>query len=260
MYKWNAQEYAKSSSAQQQWAMELIAKLHLKGTERVLDVGCGDGKITAALAKQLPDGSVVGIDNSKEMINFSQKTFPKSEYPNLSFKVMDASALTFRHEFDIVFSGSVLHWIADHRPVLSGIKRSLKPGGRILLQMGGKGNAAEIFDSMGDPRNSVKWGKYFENFPAPWNFYGPEEYKPWLAEAGFKKTRVELVPKDMVQKGREGLAGWVRTTWLPYIARVPETMREEFIDEVVGKYLKTHPLDKEGNAHVGMARLEVEAE
>ncbi|HVN67733.1 MAG TPA: methyltransferase domain-containing protein [Candidatus Sulfotelmatobacter sp.] len=260
MYKWNAQEYAKSSFAQELWATGLIAKLHLKGNERILDIGCGDGRITAAIAEQVPNGSVVGIDSSAEMIDFSRSNFPATAHPNLSFELMDASALTFNGEFDVVFSSSVLHWVTDHQPVLAGIKRSLKPGGRILLQMGGKGNAAEMFASFEALRKAGKWDKYFANFSAPWNFCGPDEYKRWLAAAGFKNVRAELVPKDMAQKGKDGLAGWVRTTWLPYVQRLPDTLREEFVNELVGEYLACHPLDKEGNAHLKMVRLEVEAE
>jgi trans-aconitate 2-methyltransferase len=260
MYKWNAQEYAKNSSAQKQWAMGLLTKLHLKGRERVLDIGCGDGKITAVIAAQVPNGSVVGIDSSAEMIGFSKNNFPTASHPNLSFELMDASALTFDGEFDLVFSSSVLHWVADHRPVLSGIKRGLKPGGRVILQMGGRGNAAEMFTSFESLSKTGKWSKYFANFSAPWNFYGPEEYRGWVAAAGFSKVRVELVTKDMVQKGKKGLAGWVRTTWLPYIHTLPETLREEFVNELVGKYIESHPLDNEGNVHMKMVRLEVEAE
>ena len=83
--------------------------------------------------------------------------------------------------------------------------------------------------------------------------------KALLREAGLKPVRVELLPKDMQQAGRAGLAGWVRTTWLPYTQRVPEPLREQFILELVDSYLDRHPLDIHGFAHVPMVRLEVEA-
>ena len=72
--------------------------------------------------------------------------------------------------------------------------------------------------------------------------------------------RVDLVAKDMVQRGREGLISWVKATWLPYTERVPEDLQTDFICEVVDRYIRHHPLDEEGNVHVGMVRLEVEAE
>ncbi len=71
--------------------------------------------------------------------------------------------------------------------------------------------------------------------------------------------RVDLVPKDMIHAGKEGLASWIRTTWMPYIHRVPESRREELIEEFLQEYLNQHPLDSQGNSHVKMVRLEVEA-
>jgi trans-aconitate methyltransferase len=260
VYKWDAEDYHKSSSEQQKWAQELILKLGLKGSERVLDIGCGDGKVTAELAKRLSSGSVLGIDNSEEQIRFAQKNFPSKKFPNISFKIMDARNLNFNGEFDVVFSNATLHWVTDHLPVLKGIKKSLKPSGKVLLQMGGRGNAAKIVEVMVTMMKSKKWRGYFTNFTFPYGFYGPEEYKDWLEQAGLKAKRVELIPKDMAQKGKEGLSAWIRTTWLPYTQRVPEGLREEFIGEVADKYVENHPLDKDGYVHVPMMRLEVEAE
>jgi trans-aconitate 2-methyltransferase len=93
--KWNAADYAANSAAQQIWARELIAQLHLRGDERIIDVGCGDGKVTAELARAVPKGSVTGIDASPEMIRFARKTFPPGKHPNLKFQVMDAREITF---------------------------------------------------------------------------------------------------------------------------------------------------------------------
>ena len=93
--EWNAAEYAANSAVQQTWARELIAQLHLRGNEHVLDVGCGDGKVTAEIAHTVPSGSVVGIDASLPMIKFAQKTFPAEKNPNLEFHVMDARKISF---------------------------------------------------------------------------------------------------------------------------------------------------------------------
>jgi trans-aconitate methyltransferase len=146
VFKWNAQDYHKNSAEQQKWAGELILKLDLTGNERVLDIGCGDGKVTAEIAKRLPDGSVLGIDSSEEMIHFARKNFPSEKFANLAFEVMDARNLSFNGEFDVVFSNAGLYWVIDHLPVLAGIKKSLKSSGRVLLQMGGRGNAAAMLE------------------------------------------------------------------------------------------------------------------
>ena len=136
-YAWDAKDYAKNSQNQYQWAKELIPKLKLKGNEALLDIGCGDGKITAELAKYLPNGRVVGIDSSAQMIKLAQNTFPKLDCPNLSFQVMETRKLIFKNEFDIIFSNAALHWIVDQKAVLEGSKKP-KNGWKIAFSNGGK--------------------------------------------------------------------------------------------------------------------------
>ncbi len=89
--------------------------------------------------------------------------------------------------------------------------------------------------------------------------YGVDDYQQWLTQAGFKPRRVELIPKDMKHKGKNGFAGWIRSTWLPYLTRIPGQMKEEFIMAIWDVYLVGHPPDEEGLVHVDMVRLEVEA-
>jgi len=258
-YQWDARDYRESSSAQMQWARELLGKLQLRGNERVLDIGCGDGKITAEIAKRLSTGSILGIDSSEEMINFSKENFPQDEYRNLDFKLADAQKLPFDSEFDIIFSNATLHWVLDHVNVLQGIKKSLKPGGRILLQMGGRGNASALFTVLDSVLVKYRWGKFFREFSFPYGFYGVDDYRMWLKQAGLKEKRIELIPKDMTQKGKGGLASWIRTTWLPYTQRVSEALQDDFIQEIVDRYTDNFPPDSEGLIHVSMMRLEVEA-
>ncbi len=258
-YSWDAADYAKHSGAQQEWARELISKLKLHGYESVLDIGCGDGKITAEIARQLPDGKILGVDNSKDMIELAGKKFMPGKHPNLSFELADARQLPFRKEFDIIFSNAALHWIKDHRPVISGIKNSLKPKGRILLQMGGKGNAESIISLLEAIIAEKEWNQYFTGFEFPYGFHDPETYALWLKEAGLKPIRVDLIPKEMSYKNTDGLAGWIRTTWLPYTNRVPVHLRAELINQLVDKYLEKYPLDNKGRICVNMIRLEVEA-
>jgi trans-aconitate methyltransferase len=249
MSTWNAQDYHQHSSEQQRWARELIAKLSLRACERILDIGCGDGKITAEIARQLPEGSAVGIDNSDDMIRFANANFPPESYPNLRFRLLDASRLDFSSEFDVIFSNACLHWIFDHRPVLHGIARALKPGGKSLLQMGGAGNAADILAIIEDLRKVDPWGPYLRTVTFRYGFHHPDDYHRWLIEAGLEPLRVQLIPKDMIHPGPAGLAGWIRTTWHPYTHAIPEPLRQSFIDEIVRRYLARYPLDSQGNVH-----------
>ncbi|MEI8195674.1 MAG: methyltransferase domain-containing protein [Phycisphaerae bacterium] len=259
MTQWNPQDYHQHSSQQQQWAREQLSRLALRGNEAVLDIGCGDGKITAQIARAVTRGQAVGIDTSADMITFAQRVFPASIFPNLRFQLGDAQTLDFNAEFDCVVSFACLHWVSDHSPVLAGIVRSLRPGGRTMLQFGGKGNAAKMLEAVMEITQRPKWADYFVGALLPWGFYSPEQYRPWLAEAGLQATRVELVPKDMVHHGPNGLAAWLRTTWMPVVQRVPVELQQEFLGEVVVKYLKTHPADASGMVHLNMMRMEVEA-
>lgn len=258
MYKWDAEDYQKSSSEQQKWARELIAKLQLEGDERVLDIGCGDGKVTAEIAFHVKNGSVLGIDSSPEMIELAQKTFSNEKYPYLSFQIKDARELDFEEEFDLI-SNAALHWIKDQLPILESIQRSLKPGGRLLVQMGGRGNGQEVLKVADSIINEEKWRSYFKDFEFPFGFYGPDEYREWLKKADLTVVRVELLPKIMVQQGIEGFKSWIRTTWLPYTQRVPEKLQKDFVDEIAYGYLEKHPLDSDGLVHLDMVRLEIEA-
>jgi len=260
MHKWDAQDYQKNSSIQLKWGRELINKLKLQGNEHVLDIGCGDGKVTAEIAAAVSAGSVTGIDNSPEMISLACKTFPTAQYANLRFMQMDACKLGFSSEYDIVFSNAVLHWVKDHRSVLKGISRSLKKPGRILLQMGGRGNVAGMMDIMNAMIRKPGWAAYFKGFSNPFSFNSPEEYSKWLVEAGLQPLRVELIGKDLAQPGKEGLTSWFRTTWHPFFHRVPGPQQQAFIDEAVDSYILSHPADADGMLHVAAVRLEVEAE
>jgi len=258
-YTWDAEDYASHSTAQFTWAREMIGKLNLRGSESVLDIGCGDGKVTAMIASFLAGGSVTGIDSSAPMIALAQKTFPQSLYPGISFVRADASMIAYKNQFDLVFSNAALHWIGDQASVLRGVKAALKPSGRIFFQMGGRGNAEDILAIANRCITEKRWQSYFTGFVFPYHFFSPEEYAIFLKEAGLVQKRLELIHKDMTQLGREGFAGWIRTTWLPFTDRIPEQKRDLFIAELIDAYLREFPLDKEGLVHTKMVRLEVEA-
>ena len=257
--KWNAADYAANSSVQQSWARELIAKLNLRGYEHILDVGCGDGKVTAELARAVPRGGVTGMDASAEMIRIARKAFPASEISNLKFQITDAREIGSKTKFDLVFSNAALHWVDDHEAILHGAASVLKNGGRLIVSCGGKGNAHDVFLALRPEMRLKRWCKYFRKMPLPYFFYAPSDYEKWLPKFGFKINALKLAPKDATYDGAEGLATWLRTTWIPFVQRVPENFREEFIAAVTQRYVAKHPPDAENKVHVRMVRLEIEA-
>jgi trans-aconitate methyltransferase len=257
--KWNAADYAANSVVQQTWARELITKLNLRGDEHILDVGCGDGKVSAEIAQAVPRGSVVGVDASPQMIKFACASFPTAKIPNLKFRVMDARKIRFGRQFDLVFSNAALHWVDDHQAFLRGVAACLRPGGRLVVSCGGKGNAQDVFVELRPEMRLKHWREFFRKLEKPYFFHSPEVYEKWLPQFGFKTIDVRLAPKDAVYAGRDNFTAWLRTTWLPYVQRVPEDLREEFISAVAARYLAKHPPDAEGHVHVRMVRLEIDA-
>lgn len=260
--KWNAADYAANSVVQQTWARELIARLGLRGNERILDIGCGDGKVTAEIAREIPNGSVTGSDASAEMIAFAKKIFPAKKNPNLKFTICDARRISprkFADEFDVVFSNAALHWVDDHEKFLRGAGSVLKSGGRLVVSCGGKGNAHNVFLALRPEMRLARWKSFFRKMPMPYFFYVPGDYEKWLPKYGFKIRSLELAPKDATYDGVNGFATWLRTTWIPYVQRVPENLREEFIAAATQRYIAKHPPDAIGKVHVRMVRLEIDA-
>jgi trans-aconitate methyltransferase len=256
---WNPADYAANSVVQQAWARELISRMKLRGDEHLLDVGCGDGKVTAEIAHAVPRGSAIGVDASPQMIGFAQTTFPAKKFTNLEFHAMDARKIKFDRPFDLVFSNAALHWVDDHQAILRGMASVLKPGGRLIVSCGGKGNAQDVFVALRPELRLKRWRAFFRRMPKPYFFYSPADYEKWLPKYGFNIHTLKLVPKDATYDGLDGFAAWLRTTWLPYTQRVPESFREEFIAAVTNRYVAHHPPDDAGRVHVRMVRLEIDA-
>jgi trans-aconitate 2-methyltransferase len=252
----NSVLYAQNFEARQSWARELLHEVKLQGNEAILDVGCGDGKITADFAKTLPASRVVGIDNSAEMVECAARTYPRSIYPNLCFEQVDARSLYFQEEFDFCFSNSAIHWVEDHQAFLRGASQVLRSGGRLVVSCSGKGNASEVLRIFAELMMLDIWKEYFYGFKNIYSFYRDQDYTVWLAETKFKVEQLRLAPKDMTYQGRTDLGNWIRTAWMTFTHRIPIEQREDFIDHFLDKYLEAHPLDQWGYAHVAMVRLE----
>jgi trans-aconitate 2-methyltransferase len=261
--KWDAADYYEHSYPQFVLASGLLERLRLNGDERVLDIGCGDGKMTAKLAARVPDGSVLGIDASPNMIRFARTMFSEPAHPNLSFRFGDAARLTFRHEFDVVVAFASLHWIGDLAAALQGIKRSLAPGGRFAAQLVAKRHAAAAIKSpLYLARKEVierpAWSLYFGGFEQR-RAYSADECKTLLNDAGFALRRFGFITEQVVHPSAASLKGYARSTWHRYTDRIPAQERDAFLGEVVQRCIELSPLDSSGQIRVHVHMLEFEA-
>src|SRR5262249_35286620 len=139
--KWDPALYEDKHAFVWRHGASLVELLAPQPGEHVLDLGCGTGHLTAAIAKA--GACVVGIDQSPEMIAQARK-----HYPNLRFESGDARRLAFAEEFDALFSNAVLHWISEAELVVQSVARALKPGGRFVAEFGGKGNVRAIITGL----------------------------------------------------------------------------------------------------------------
>lgn len=235
--EWQAEEYALISGLQSAMAAEVLALVHLKGNERVLDVGCGDGKITAKIAAQVPQGAVVGVDPSTEMIAYASKHFGSPEYPNLGFQVADARSLTFHDKFDLVISFNALHWIPDQDSALSAIASALKSSGTAQLRLVSKGERKSLEETIEDTRLSTKWAGYFPDFSNPYLHLAPEQYTAAAERNGLEVVRIHTELKTWDFKTRAGFEKFGSVTFAAWTRMLPDDRKIEFISDVLDRYL-----------------------
>ena len=210
MAEWNAPEYSRINSLQEWMADEQLKHVELAGSERVLDVGCGDGKVTAKIAARLPQGSIVGVDPSHSMIAYATEHYGPPHAANSRFQVGDARLLGFAAEFDLVVSFNALHWVLDQQAALSSIRAALKPGGRALLRMVSKGDRQSIEAVVDETRGEPRWASCFGGFRAPFVHFTPEEYRGLATKCGLavekSKWRTEPGTSRRGMRSRRGAA------------------------------------------------------
>jgi trans-aconitate methyltransferase len=237
MTEWNASEYHRLSALQDTMGAEVLSVLTLKGSERVLDIGCGNGKTTAAIAERLPQGSVLGVDASADMIAFAKEHWSAS-HPNLRFAVADARRLAFKSEFDLVVSFNALHWISDQALPLQGIHRALKPEGKAQLRLVIKGERTCIEDVVDDTRKSPRWAGYFDGFRDPFLHLTPEQYGALAEKQRFRVVSISRSDKAWDFGSRDAFLARMKVTMIEWVQRVPEADRVTFINEVLDRYEK----------------------
>ena len=236
MTEWNAADYSRHSSLQEAMAQEVLALLDLKDSKRILDVGCGDGKITAKIADRSPRGSVVGVDPSRDMIAFAQSHFDPATRPNLRFEIADARSLPFKHEFDLVVSFNALHWIPEQDAALASIHSALISDGRAQLRLVVAGARKSLEYVVEETRQTSKWSAYFQDFHDPYLRLTSDEYAALAKRNAFRVLGVETRDHAWDFGSRAAFAAFSAVGCVEWTRRLPEAKRPEFINDVLDRY------------------------
>lgn len=239
-HEFDGNKYKAASAHQKEWGAKLIRELNLSGTERILDLGCGDGALTAQLAALTPQGSILGIDASRGMIEAARAHVAD----NLSFDVRDINGLNFENEFDIVFSNATLHWVKDHRALLENVHRALRPGGALRFNFAGDGNCANFFGVVKEAIQLQQFARYFADFEWPWYMPSLEEYELLARRSPFAQSRVWGENADRYFADQQAMIGWIdQPSLVPFMQLVADKHKEDFrqfvIDHMVRRTRQT---------------------
>ena len=180
-FEFDGRKYKKASIHQKEWGNTLISELKLKGNERVLDLGCGDGVLTEQLSLAVPNGEVLGIDASIGMIETAKGIIKD----NMDFQQLDINEINYENEFNVIFSNAALHWVKDHKRLLENAYQALKIQGIILWDFGSSGNCANFIDVISKKITDDKFARYFKNFEWPWFMPSKSQYEKLISSIGF---------------------------------------------------------------------------
>jgi|TARA_B100000315_G_scaffold259895_1_gene317916 trans-aconitate methyltransferase len=216
--RWNPDEYSRTARFVSDLGADALALLAPAAGERILDLGCGDGVLSAKIDDL--GAEVVAVDSSPEQVAAAHAL-------GLDARVADAAKLRFDAEFDAVFSNATLHWVRDADAVIGGIRRALRPGGRFVAEFGGKGNIDVIRSALvaALDRRGVD-GRAVD----PWHFPDVADYTRRLETAGFSVKSAELFDRPTPLAG--DIRDWLALFAQPFLAAVAEADRAAILDEV----------------------------
>ncbi len=222
--KWNAELYDDKHAFVYQYGESVLELLGAKPGERILDLGCGTGYLTNEIKKLGADAT--GIDASADMIEKAAK-----EYPAVKFHVADGAGFHFDEPFDAVFSNAALHWIRNADGAIKSVYNSLKPGGRFVGEMGGKGNVQHLIAATRQVLRKRGYNKHAET--EVWYFPSLGEYSSRLEANGFRVTyATHFDRKTLLQDGEKGVAKWI-TMFAPlYLLGIPNEEKQQMLEEV----------------------------
>jgi trans-aconitate 2-methyltransferase len=236
---WDGTAYGQVSALQREMGRRALAGVTFRADERVLDIGCGDGRLTRRIAEQVPDGSVVGIDASPLMIEAAQQsTAGTAEQGRLTFAVADVLTMTFRREFDVAVSFNVLHWVHDQQRAFTRIAAALSAPAWALLQFVCGGDRPSLEDVAMDVAAAPRWREHFRDFVPPYFHAAPESVPAVAAQAGLRvgESRIDDVTWEF--PSRNEFLRWATVGFTGWTNRLrTEDLAAAFVEDVVDAYV-----------------------
>jgi len=234
---WSGADYARHSSLQEAMADEVLSRLRLRGDEQLLDLGCGDGRLSARIAARLPRGSVLGVDASPDMVAYAQQQFAASAWPNLRFAVADARRLDFDAGFDLLVSFNALHWVPQQADALRGIRRALKPRGRAQLRLVTRAALTSLEEVAEQVRQLPHWESDFAGFSDPYLRLDADEYVALADGLGLACVSCCSEMKRWDFGTEQAFFGFCHAGFGAWTRVLPEARRQAFVEEVMRRYL-----------------------
>ncbi len=221
---WDATAYDTRHAYVARYGADLVDTLAPLWRERVLDLGCGTGHLSARIAAR--GAEVIGIDSSPEMIERA-----RSNYPGLDFRLADATDFQLDEPVDAVFSNAVLHWVtvSAQDSVAACVRRTLRPGGRFVAELGGKGNVGTIIAALRSALETIG-GHAMSPDLDPWYFPTIGEYASVLERQGLAVVHAELFDRlTTLENGDDGMRDWIEMFAADWLALVPRGRRRALI-------------------------------
>jgi trans-aconitate 2-methyltransferase len=220
---WNPALYETRHSFVWKYGEDLLSLLSPQHGERILDLGCGTGQLTARIAAS--GAEVVGIDSAPEMIAQA-----RANYPEIRFEVADAADFHLPERFHAVFSNAALHWMREPEPVIACIWNALRPGGRFIAELGGKGNINRILNGLYGALRAA--GHPDPDALNPWYFPSIGAYASLLEQQGFSVTFAALFDRPTALEGPNGMRDWIEMFGSRFLADLSPATREGIIQDV----------------------------
>lgn len=242
MGEWNAESYHRVSGPQTSWGERVLARLDLQGDERVLDAGCGSGRLTASLAARLPRGRVVALDQSWNMLQVARTNLRPTFGSRVGFVHAALPAIPCHASMDVVFSTATFHWVRDHDALFAGVFAALVPGGRLHAQCGGGPNLAAAHALAETVMAAPPFAPYFDAWQDAWRFESADDSDARLRRTGFEEVSATLEPAPTTLASADDYKAFVTTViYRPHLARLPEALHLPFIDAVTDLAARTSP-------------------